>query len=108
MGESSGEHARLARATGEGASLGEAKWSAVKALEREFPGISADDVEFQVIDEGDQDAGRPARVEAEVDAVSAAKPATLPDEPAERVRAVVTRGTWDMGLGASGSHHGAV
>jgi len=101
MGESNGEHARLATATGEGASLGEAKWSAVKALEREFPGISADDVEFQVIDEGDQDAGRPARVEAEVDAASAAKPATLPDEPAERVRAVVTRATGAMGLRAS-------
>src|SRR5947208_14658264 len=89
MGESSGEHARLATATGEGASLGEAKWSAVKALEREFPGISADDVEFQVIDEGDQDAARPTPVEAEVDAASAANPATLPDEPAVRDRAVV-------------------
>jgi spoIIIJ-associated protein len=101
MGESSGDGARLARATGEGASLGEAKWSAVKALEHEFPGISADDVEFQVIDEGDQEAGRPARVEAEVDAARASEPATLPDEPAERVRAVVTRVTGAMGLRAS-------
>ena len=39
-----------AHAEGEGATLGEAKWSAVKALEREHPGITSDDVTFEVLD----------------------------------------------------------
>ena len=36
----------------EGATLGEAKWAAVKALERDFPGLTPEDVEFEVLDEG--------------------------------------------------------
>jgi spoIIIJ-associated protein len=81
-----------ARAEGEGATLGEAKWAAIKALEREYPGVGADDVRFEVVDDGDEDAGRPARVSAALDlerwqgAVE-----DLPDDPAERVRALVTR-----------------
>ena len=37
---------------GEGATLGEAKWAAIKALERRYPGVGADDVRFDVLDEG--------------------------------------------------------
>ena len=89
------------RATGQGANLGEAKWSAIKALEHEFPGVRADDVEFDVVDEGDESAGRQARVEARLDPSRLAVPAELPDEPAERVRALVSRVTASLGLRAS-------
>ncbi len=54
----------------EGATLGEAKWSAVKALERRFPGLEAEEVTFEVLSEGDGDAegaGGRARVRAEAD-----------------------------------------
>jgi spoIIIJ-associated protein len=80
------------RAEGEGATIGEAKWSAIRALERDFPGVQSDAVRFDVVDEGDEAAGRPARVSAELDPESWQGPAEdLPDEPAERVRAVVAR-----------------
>ncbi|MDQ3936185.1 MAG: KH domain-containing protein [Actinomycetota bacterium] len=98
-GEEAGEPSR---ALGEGATLGEAKWSALKELEREHPGISAEDVEFAVLDEGDETEGRPARVSAELDPDSAGSiGADLPDEPAERVRALVSRVAAGLGLRAS-------
>ncbi|HEX8742733.1 MAG TPA: RNA-binding cell elongation regulator Jag/EloR [Thermoleophilaceae bacterium] len=91
-----------ARVVGEGATLGEAKWNAIKELERSHPGVSADDVEFEVLDEGDEDAGRPARVGAELDPERAGSlDAGLPDEPAERVRALVGRVAAALGLRAS-------
>jgi spoIIIJ-associated protein len=92
-------------AEGSGASLGEAKWSAIKALEPTFPGIEADDVEFEVVEEGDEDAGRSARVRARVldpdDWEEGGSASGLPEEPAERVRAVVARVTQALGLRAS-------
>src|SRR4051812_37065244 len=88
-------------AEGEGASLGEAKWSAIRALEPTFPGLTADDVEFQVLDEGDADAGRPTRVRAIVDEGNWEEEDELPDEPAERIRAVLTRITRGVGLRAT-------
>jgi spoIIIJ-associated protein len=99
-GEDNGE---ALSAEGQGASVGEAKWSAIKALEPSFPGIEADDVEFDVLDAGDEDAGRPARVLARVDeaAWDEGAGADLPEEPAERVRAMVTRVTQALGLRAS-------
>jgi spoIIIJ-associated protein len=91
-----------ARAAGEGATLGEAKWSAIKSLEREHPGVTADDVEFEVIDEGDEEEGRPARVTAELRADAEGSGASgLPDDPAERVRALVGRIAVGLGLRAS-------
>jgi spoIIIJ-associated protein len=93
-----------ARAAGEGATLGEAKWSAMKEIERDHPGVTADDVEFEVVDEGDEEGGRPARVTAELreDAeVSGGSGAELPDDPAERVRALVGRVATGLGLRAS-------
>ena len=87
-------------AVGEGDSLGEAKWSAMKLLEPRFPGVTADCVRFEVVDEGT--AGGPARVRAQVDLVAWEEAAaSLPDEPAERVRAVVSRVTQALGLGAA-------
>src|SRR3954462_9623578 len=92
-------------ADGEGESVGAAKWSAIKALEPTFPGIEADDVEFEVLDAGDEDAGREARVRARVlepsDWEEGGPASELPEDPAERVRAVVARVTQALGLRAS-------
>ena len=99
-GEEGGD--ALAHIEAEGATLGEAKWSAIKALEREHPGVSADDVDFDVLDDGDAGEGRPARVRASLDPETAGSGAEeLPDEPAERVRALVTRVALGLGVRAS-------
>lgn len=92
-----------ARVEGEGATLGEAKWSAIKALEQSHPGVTADDVKFELLDEGDEAAGQPARVQATLDPEFAGGDggADLPDEPAERVRALVGRVAVALGLRAS-------
>ena len=83
---------RDGRVEAEGATVGEAKRSAFKELERDYPGLSQDDVEFEVVSEPDEEAGRPARVAAiaDLDAWEESH-AELPSEPAERVRAVVAR-----------------
>src|SRR6476661_2052576 len=86
---------------GEGTSLGEAKWSAIRALEPEFPGIEADDVEFEVIDEGDADDGRPARVRATVDESRWEDDEDLPEAPVERIREMLSRVAVGFGLRAS-------
>ena len=86
----------------EGENLGAAKWAALKALEPGFPGIEAEDVEFDVLDEGDEAAGKPARVVAQVDLDSwDDAPEDLPDEPVERVRALVGHVAAAIGLRAS-------
>jgi len=90
------------RAEGEGATLGEAKWAAMKQLERRFPGLTADSVTFQVVSEGDDAAGEPARVSGEVDLDAwEAQSEDLPEEPAERVRALVSRVSGALDLRAS-------
>jgi spoIIIJ-associated protein len=87
-------------AEGEGDSLGEAKWSAMKELEPRFPGITAECVRFDVVEEPDDH--RPARVRAEVDPEVWREAAEqLPDEPAERVRAIVARIVHALGLRAT-------
>src|SRR3954470_5396637 len=86
---------------GSGETLGEAKWAAMKELEPRFPGITADSVRFSVVDEPTP-AGGPARVEAEVDVEAWRDRADLvPDEPGERVRAVVGRIVHALGLRAT-------
>jgi spoIIIJ-associated protein len=90
-----------ASAEGEGANLGEAKWSAIRALQRDHPGIDADDVSFEVLDEGDESSDRPARVRGELDPSFAGGSAELPDEPAERVRAFLSRVLVALDLRAS-------
>jgi spoIIIJ-associated protein len=97
------ENGEALTADGEGSSVGEAKWSAIKALEPRFPGVEAEDVDFEVLDAGDEEAGRPARVRAEIDPArwSEGAAADLPEEPVERVRALVGRVTQALGLRAS-------
>jgi len=84
----------------EGKTLGEAKWLAMKDLERRFPGITAECVRFEVVVSAE---GEPSRVRGEVDAEGwrAAAAADLPAEPVERLRAVVTRVVQELGLDAT-------
>jgi spoIIIJ-associated protein len=89
-------------AEAEGSSLGEAKWNAVKQLEPRFPGVTADCVTFEVLDEGDEDSGAPARVRAALDEEAYEGVAwEMPEAPAERVRSVVSRVVAALGLRAS-------
>jgi spoIIIJ-associated protein len=88
----------VAEATGE--SLGEAKWAAVKELEPRFPGLTADCVSFEVLEESGDEGS--ARVRAEVDVKAWRKVAdAIPEEPAERVRALVARVVHSLGLRGS-------
>jgi len=84
----------------EGKTLGEAKWSAMKELQRRFPGITAECVRFDVVESAQ---GTPSQVRGEVDveAWQEAAAADLPAEPVERLRAVVTRVVQELGLDAS-------
>jgi spoIIIJ-associated protein len=86
-------------AEGEGDSLGEAKWAAMKELEPRFPGITADHVSFEVVEEAE---GGVARVRAEVDEDAWRDAAeVIPEEPGERVRALVGRVVHALGLRAT-------
>ena len=82
-----------------GASVGEAKWAAMKELEPRFPGVTAECVSFEVVEEGD---GDPVRVRAEVDPDAWREAAEeIPAEPVERVRAIVARTVHSLGLHAT-------
>ena len=90
------------RAEAEGTSLGEAKWNALRTLQPRFPGVTAECVSFEVLSEGDEAAGEVARVVAEVDESAWRRAAQeIPEEPVERVRAVVSRVVQGLGLEAS-------
>ena len=83
-----------------GASLGEAKWSAMKELEPRFPGVTAECVSFEVVEEAGE--GEPVRVRAEVDPDAWREAAEeIPAEPVERVRAIVSRTVHSLGLHAT-------
>ena len=87
-------------AEGEGDSLGEAKWAAMKELEPRFPGITAECVSFEVVEE--PESGGAARVRAEVDEDAWREAAeVIPEEPGERVRAIVGRVVHALGLRAT-------
>jgi len=87
-------------AEAEGASLGEAKWAAMKTLEARFPGLTADCVSFDVDEDPAPD--QLARVRATVDADAwRAVAEEIPEEPAERVRAIVGRVVHALGLRAT-------
>src|SRR5437773_7308743 len=82
----------------DGESLGEAKWAATKELEPRFPGVTADCVHFEVLEDPAGEGTR-ARVRAEVDLDAWRRVAReLPEEPEERVRAVVGRVVQALGL----------
>jgi spoIIIJ-associated protein len=86
------------RAEGRGANVGEAKWNAVKELQKRFPGLTAESVEFEVVE--DSEGG--AKVTAVVDVVAwETASQEIPEEPAERVRAVVSRVVEALGLEAT-------
>ena len=93
-----GAEERVAEAGGE--TLGEAKWAAVKELEPRFPGLTADCVSFEVLEEGAGDGSARVRAEVDVDAWRVAAE-HIPEEPAERVRAVVARVVQALGLRGS-------
>lgn len=83
----------------EGIGVGEAKWNALKLLEPRFSGITAECVAFVVVADGTDG---PARVVGEVDEDSWREAATtLPEEPAERLRALVIRIVHELGLSAT-------
>jgi spoIIIJ-associated protein len=87
-------------AEAEGDSLGAAKWAAMKRLEPRFPGLTAECVGFEVMEEPRSE--RPARVRATVDRDAwHAAAEKLPAEPAERVRAIVARVVHSLGLRAT-------
>ncbi len=65
----------------EGETVGEAKWMALRELERRFPGLPREAVTFQVVSEGERGllgvGTSPARVVASFDPASAPEPAPL-------------------------------
>jgi spoIIIJ-associated protein len=90
----------------DGTSVGAAKWAAMKQLERRFPGIEVDHVEFAVLEErsGSADDDGYARVSASADVGAwreAEKEFSWPDEPGERVRDIVRRTISYLGIRAS-------
>jgi spoIIIJ-associated protein len=96
---------RTERVEGEGETVGEAKWSAMKQLEQRYPGLAVEHVEFEVLEEraGDGDQGY-ARVAASADLGAwraSEREFDWPDEPPERVREIVKRVVAYLGLRAS-------
>jgi spoIIIJ-associated protein len=86
----------------EGGTLGEAKWNALKTLEASFPGLDGASVRFDVVREPDEEAGVAAVVAGEVDVADwERRSRELPEEPAERVRALMTRICAALGLRAT-------
>jgi spoIIIJ-associated protein len=85
-------------AEGRGANVGEAKWNAVKELERRFPGLTAEAVEFEVVE--DSEGAAHVRGEVDVEAWESSS-RELPEDPVDRVRAVVSRVVTSMGLDSS-------
>lgn len=81
-------------ATGE--TVGEAKWSALRELERRFPGIDKASVRFAVLSEGERGllgvGYTPAKVVAKLTQVPPAAPASEePGTPAARLRELLER-----------------
>jgi spoIIIJ-associated protein len=91
-------------ATGE--TVGEAKWKALRDLERSVPGVDATTVRYQVVSEGERGilgvGYAPARVVASAEAPDEPPPAAPRDESelAARIRALVERVVTAMGVAA--------
>jgi spoIIIJ-associated protein len=86
----------------EGETVGEAKWSALRELERRFPGLDKSTVRFAVVSEGERGllgvGYTPARVIASVESTAAAPAADEePGSPAARLRELVERVTAALG-----------
>jgi spoIIIJ-associated protein len=91
-------------ATGE--TVGEAKWKALRELERAAPEVDKATVQFQVVDEGERGllgvGYTPARVIASAEAPDEAAPAARPDESdiAAHAREIVETVIGAMGIAA--------
>lgn len=97
---------RAGQAEAEGSSMGAAKWAAMKELERSYPGISVEHVQFEVVEErgDDQDGGPLTRVVATADLEqwqASEDEFEWPEEPTERVREILRRVVSALGLRAS-------
>ena len=106
----SGAETLTAEATGE--TVGEAKWVALRELERVAPGLDKAAVRFQVVSEGERGilgvGYEPARVVAHLPAEAAEAAATLTDEGAGQVsdaRALVARIVRTLGVDAGVDAH---
>jgi spoIIIJ-associated protein len=81
----------------EGETVGEAKWTALRELERRFPGLDKGSVRFAVVSEGERGllgvGYAPAKVIASVEnaAVAAAPADEEPGSPAARLRELIER-----------------
>jgi spoIIIJ-associated protein len=91
-------------AEGTGETVGEAKWVALRELERLAPGLDKAAVRFQVVTEGERGllgvGYEPARVVASVDPSAVSAPSRREDEsePAARTRALLERIVAALGL----------
>lgn len=85
-----------------GETVGEAKWMALRELERLAPGLDRDAVEFQVVTEGRRGllgvGTSPARVIARIETVSGPPPAADESDLAALVRETIGRIVEGMGL----------
>jgi spoIIIJ-associated protein len=92
------------RVEAEGETVGEAKWAALRELEKLEPAIDKSSVRFQVVSEGERGilgvGYSPARVIATVSADSVSAPPSANDEsePAALVREVITRTAAAIGI----------
>jgi spoIIIJ-associated protein len=94
------DEALRVEATGE--TVGEAKWSALRELEKLHPELDKSAVQFQVVSEGERGllgvGYAPARVIASVDSGAVAEAAPADTELAGRVREILERVTDGLGL----------
>jgi spoIIIJ-associated protein len=88
----------------EGETVGEAKWAALRELEKLDPAVDKASVQFQVVAEGERGilgvGYSPARVVATVDAESRVEEAAVEDEsePAALIRDLIARTTSALGI----------
>jgi spoIIIJ-associated protein len=89
------QEAEALQVEAEGETVGEAKWSALRELERRFPGLDKSSVQFAVISEGERGllgvGFTPARVIASVSSGVAAVADEEPGSPAARLRELIER-----------------
>jgi spoIIIJ-associated protein len=94
------EDLRQVEATGE--TVGEAKWAALRELEKLHPGLDKAAVRFQVVSEGERGllgvGYSPARVIASIDSDSVGEPPGADSDLAGQVRALLERITVGIGV----------
>ncbi len=93
------------RVEGEGETVGDARWAALRELERRFPGLDRDSVDYQVLSEGRRGmlgvGFEPARVIASLAAAPPPAPEPGEQDPAAAlVREVVERVLDALGIAA--------